>query len=206
MSAIWNLKELDVHMKPVLLFTNINDVFGVARPNITKIHLCRSHTSPLSAPLRCQMSAIWNLRELDVHMQSELLFANVDDVFGVARPKGTETRLRGSHTSPLSAPPRCQMSAIWNLKELDVHMQSELFFANVNDVFGVARPNGNRIRLFRCHTPPLFAPRRSQIAAIWNLNELQFTHFVVIDDTLVCCMSTLVKLASSQATDKQHFL
>jgi hypothetical protein len=142
MSAIWNLRELDVHMQPELLSANIGYVFGVARPKETKIRLLRSHASPLSAHSRCQMSAIWNLKELDVHMQPELLFANVNDVLGVARPNGTRTRLCRCHTSPLSYPPRCQRSAIWNLKELDVHMPPGLLFANVNDVFGVTRPKG----------------------------------------------------------------
>ena len=172
MSAIWNLRELDVHMQPELLSANIGYVFGVARPKETKIRLLRSHASPLSAHSRCQMSAIWNLKELDVHMQPELLFANVNDVLGVARPNGTRTRLCRCHTSPLSYPPRCQRSAIWNLKELDVHMQPELLFANVNDVLGVARPNGTRTRLCRCHTSPLSYPPRCQRSAIWNLKEL----------------------------------
>ena len=137
-------------MQADFFFAKMTDTIGVARPNDKKKRLYRFHILPLAAPPRCHWAAIWNLKELDVHMQPELLFAPVNDIFGVARPKGTNVRLCRCHISPLSAPPRCQMAAIWNLKGLDVYMQPELLFANVNDVFGVARPKGTKTRLCQC--------------------------------------------------------
>jgi hypothetical protein len=172
MAAIWNDLELDVHMQSTLHFTNTNDAFGVARPIGSKISFWRCHISPLPAPARCQMAAIWNLKELDAHMQPETIIDTLYDVFGVALPEITKTCLCSCHISPLSAPRRCQMAAIWNDLELDVHMQSTLHFTNADDAFGVARPIGSKTSFWRCHISPLPALARCQMAAIWNLKEL----------------------------------
>ena len=65
------------------------------------------------------------------------------DTTEVTRPRGKNIRLHWFHTSPLSALRRCQMAAIWNDLELDVHMQYKLYFTNANDGFD-AKPNGTK--------------------------------------------------------------